>query len=74
MKKLVILPTYNESKNIINIMDMLLNLGIDLDILIIDDNSPDDTARIAKDYNSNNVFIEKRAEKKWFRFCVYTRF
>ena len=63
MKKLVILPTYNESKNIINIMDMLLNLGIDLDILIIDDNSPDDTARIAKDYNSNNVFIEKRAKK-----------
>ena len=40
-------------------MDMLLNLDIDLDILIVDDSSPDNTARIAKDYNRNNVFIEK---------------
>ena len=44
-------------------MDMLLNLGIDLDILIVDDNSPDNTAQIVKQYNSNNVFIEERAEK-----------
>jgi dolichol-phosphate mannosyltransferase len=63
MKRLVILPTYNESKNIVNILDMLLDLDIDLDILIVDDNSPDSTAHIAKNYNSNNVFIEERAEK-----------
>ena len=63
IKKLVILPTYNESKNIINIIDMLLKLDIDLDILVIDDNSPDNTAQIVKKYNSDKVFIEERAEK-----------
>ena len=63
IKKLVILPTYNESKNIINIIDMLLKLDTDLDILVIDDNSPDNTAQIVKKYNSDKVFIEERAEK-----------
>ena len=64
IKKLVILPTYNESKNIIIIIDMLLNLDIDLDILVIDDNSPDNTAQIVKKYDSDKVFIQERAEKK----------
>ena len=63
IKKLVILPTYNESKNIINIIDMLSKLDIDLDILVIDDNSPDNTAQIVKKYNNDKVFIEERAEK-----------
>ena len=64
IKKLVILPTYNESKNIIIIIDMLLNLDTDLDILVIDDNSPDNTAQIVKKYDSDKVFIQERAEKK----------
>lgn len=64
IKNLVILPTYNESKNIIIIIDMLLNLDTDLDILVIDDNSPDNTAQIVKKYDSDKVFIQERAEKK----------
>ncbi len=63
MKKLVILPTYNESKNIVDILDKLLNLGEDLDILVIDDNSPDNTSQIVEKYSNNKIFLEKRAEK-----------
>ncbi len=63
MKKLVILPTYNESKNIVDILDKLLNLGEDLDILVIDDNSPDNTSQIVEKYSNNKIFLEKRAKK-----------
>ena len=40
----VIIPTYNESKNINILLDLLVNLNID--ILIVDDNSPDGTGKI----------------------------
>ena len=44
----VIIPTYNESKNISILLDLLVNLSID--ILIVDDNSPDGTARIVQNF------------------------
>ena len=40
MKKLIILPTYNEAKNISKTIDVILSLDIELDILVVDDNSP----------------------------------
>jgi len=46
-KQLVIIPTYNESKNIIAICDRVLSLEKAFDILIVDDNSPDGTGRLA---------------------------
>ena len=49
MKNLVILPTYNESKNIVQTINLVLAQRDDLNILIIDDNSPDGTAKIVKD-------------------------
>ena len=58
MKKLVILPTYNESKNIIKIIDILLSLDTNLDILVVDDNSPDNTAEIVRNPNKEKVFFE----------------
>jgi dolichol-phosphate mannosyltransferase len=47
MKKgLVIIPTYNEAVNIEKIIYKLLSMSETLDILVIDDNSPDNTADI----------------------------
>jgi dolichol-phosphate mannosyltransferase len=47
MKKgLIIIPTYNESENIVTITQKILSVHNALDILIIDDNSPDQTADI----------------------------
>ena len=57
MKNLVILPTYNESKNIVQTINLVLAQRDDLNILIIDDNSPDGTAKIVKDLNNEKIFI-----------------
>ncbi len=45
---LVIIPTYNESENISGIIDKLMSLPVQVDVLIVDDNSPDGTAEIAR--------------------------
>ena len=46
-KTLVIIPTYNEGENIEELAARILNLEKGLDLLIVDDNSPDGTGRIA---------------------------
>lgn len=47
MEVLVVIPTYNESNNIRPLSEALLGLELDLGVLIVDDNSPDGTGRIA---------------------------
>ena len=48
MKKLVIIPTYNEAENAEKIVRAVIALPQGFEILIIDDGSPDGTARIIK--------------------------
>ena len=48
MRKLVIIPTYNEKENIENIIRYVFNLKPEFDIVIIDDGSPDGTGAIVK--------------------------
>ncbi len=45
---LVIIPTYNEKENIENIIRSVFSLPREIDVLIIDDGSPDGTAEIVK--------------------------
>jgi dolichol-phosphate mannosyltransferase len=48
MKLVVVLPTYNEAENVAPMSEALFGLGVPgLDILIVDDESPDGTGRIA---------------------------
>ena len=66
MKKLIIIPTYNEKENIENIIRKVFSLETQFDILIIDDGSPDNTAQIVKNLQnefSNKLFIEERTGK-----------
>lgn len=42
-KTLIIIPTYNEIENIDTVLEKTFSLNLDLDILIVDDNSPDKT-------------------------------
>ena len=44
MEKLVIVPTYNERENIDALLERLLGLPHGLDVLVVDDGSPDGTA------------------------------
>lgn len=63
MKALVIIPTYNEKENIVNIINAVLKQGEDIDILIVDDNSPDKTGDIVESLNNLRVFLLRRAGK-----------
>jgi len=47
MKSIIIIPTYNEKENIGKLIEEIRKLNRDFHILIIDDNSPDSTGRIA---------------------------
>jgi len=54
VERLVIIPTYNESENIESLLDKILVLPLGLEVLVVDDGSPDGTgdlvaARAAQD-------------------------
>ena len=49
MKKIVLIPTYNEKENIASIIDAVLSFEAGYHILVIDDGSPDGTANIVRD-------------------------
>ena len=47
-KVIVVVPTYNEAENVRNLTAELLSLPVPgLEVLIVDDNSPDGTGKIA---------------------------
>ncbi len=50
MRKLVIIPTYNERENIAAMIRHVLSLDVDFDLLVIDDGSPDGTAAIVSEH------------------------
>lgn len=67
MKVLVIIPTYNEAENIQDLLKSLSTLKIDgLDVLVIDDNSPDKThelvKKISEENSSVNLIVRKNKE------------
>ncbi len=43
----LVLPTYNEAENIVRLVPQLLALPLELKVLVVDDNSPDGTGRLA---------------------------
>lgn len=63
LKSLILIPTYNERASIKSLLDKLISELPDIDILIIDDNSPDGTANFVKALNLDNVDILCRKEK-----------
>ncbi len=66
MRKLVIIPTYNEIENISRMIDTVMSLAGDFDMLVIDDGSPDGTAEVVerrqKEF-SERLFMIRRVGK-----------
>jgi len=52
----IIIPTYNESQNILNVLKLIGDIipkNIFTEAIVVDDNSPDGTGRIVEDYLKN---------------------
>jgi len=47
LQTIVIVPTYNEAENIPPLIEQILNLEETVDVLIVDDHSPDGTGEVA---------------------------
>jgi dolichol-phosphate mannosyltransferase len=64
-RALVIIPTYNEKENIRSIVELVLAQAPNIDVLVVDDNSPDGTAAIVEEMTKTNprVHLMKRAGK-----------
>ena len=65
-KALVISPTYNEKENIEKLIGEILAQNLWLDILIVDDNSPDGTGQLVEDLRKTipQLFILHREKKE----------
>jgi glycosyltransferase involved in cell wall biosynthesis len=46
LQSIVIIPTYNEAENVPPLIERILGLDEDVDVLIVDDNSPDGTGDV----------------------------
>jgi dolichol-phosphate mannosyltransferase len=67
MHAIVVIPTYNEHENLEPLVQQILQHTNGLHILIVDDNSPDGTGKVAEalsEKNSSTVFVLHRRQKE----------
>ena len=64
MKTIVLMPTFNEAKSISDTVQALRSQNLSLDLLIIDDASPDGTGKIADELSNANTFVMHRSRKE----------
>ncbi len=64
-KTLVVVPTYNERENLPALCKRLLALPTPVDLLVVDDNSPDGTGKLADEWASRHpsIHVLHRQEK-----------
>jgi dolichol-phosphate mannosyltransferase len=64
-KALVIVPTYNERENLPALVERVMSLAVPIEMLVVDDNSPDGTGKLADELAGNNprIHVLHRAEK-----------
>ena len=69
-KVLIVIPTFNESESVaqliqrIDKMRDLVSNQYHLDVLVVDDNSPDGTADLVNEAKYRNVFVLSQDNKK----------
>ena len=62
MKISVIIPAYNEEKNIDKVIKSVKSCGIINEIIVVDNNSNDKTSEIAKNNNVKTIFCKKQGK------------
>jgi dolichol-phosphate mannosyltransferase len=69
----IIIPTYNESENILKLIGAIksnLPSNIITEIIVVDDNSPDGTGKIVENYIHNNIGIDSSLQQQHFHSKV----
>lgn len=80
-RALIVIPTYNEADNIARIISEIIAInytGVELEVLVVDDNSTDGTAALVRTVNSPKVHLIERPGKmglgtayiRGFRFAI----
>ncbi|MBI4810098.1 MAG: polyprenol monophosphomannose synthase [Ignavibacteriales bacterium] len=83
-KTLVVTPTYDEAENIEKFIKQVLAQGHDIEILVVDDNSPDGTGDIVEKMKSQNhrIHVIRRQGKmglgtayvEGFKYAIQNKF
>ena len=66
MRRLIIIPTYNEKENVVKMIRRVMALSLGFDLLIVDDGSPDGTAQLVRELQpefEGRLHIVERAGK-----------
>lgn len=78
LRVLIVLPTYNERENIEPMLEALLALPDQVDVLVVDDNSPDGTWQYVEQYIASHpggrVHLLHRAGKQGLRSAYLAGF
>src|SRR3989344_1782865 len=60
MEILIIIPTYNEKENIASFVSYIFKIKPDFSVLVVDDNSPDNTGLAVKELQSKFLRLKLR--------------
>ncbi len=58
MKTAIVLPTYNERENLVGLVTQILALGIDAEVIVVDDNSPDGSGETADEMAARDSRVQ----------------
>ena len=66
-KSCIVIPTYNEKENVTNMINMIFDLYPKINLLFIDDGSPDGTAEQIEEIQktNSNLHLHKTTRKTW---------
>ncbi len=76
LKITVVIPTYNEAENLPKLVSAIFALPLDLQILVVDDNSPDGTGKVADNIAAQDQRLQvlHRSGKLGLRSAYLTAF
>jgi len=76
---LIIIPAYNESKNIGAVLDKIASLHLDTDVVVVNDGSQDDTAAVVQDKGIDVISLPCNlgyggALQTGFKYATYKKY
>ena len=79
MKTLIIIPAYNEAKNLVGLLDGLNLVCPEYDLVVINDSSDDDTLAVCKERKVNVIDLPVNlgiggAGQSGYRYALYNRY